>query len=1287
MRALIPQFIQEQQKNGHQQGTYQAISLFTDISGFTKLTETLMQQSKTGAELVTEILNQIFEPIISKIYAQGGFVATFEGDAFMALFPFKEEDQLTPLYATQTAFFINQFVGREGSIQTSYGDFELSVKIGLSIGTVDWGLLGTEQQLTYYFRGVAIDGCAQAEQQASPNDIIATQALTPYLSAQIESLSIPETTFIKLTADKSDTLPAKSISYYPPSLADLKPFALDKIAQLTETAEFRDVCSIFISFQNPDSDEGLNNLTSTIIALAANYGGYFNGIRFGDKAGVILVLFGAPISYENTLERAANFLLALQETRVSTIWRAGLTFGQVYAGLVGGVNRCEYTAIGKAVNLSARLMMKADWQEIWTNAIVYEHLKYSFELEALGSYHFKGIDQPLLAYHLLKKRETLDTAFYTGELVGREEELVDLYKYTRSIFSGKFCGVIYVYGEAGIGKSRLIYEFQQKLTQERNVTWMYCPTEEILQQPLNPFKHFLKEYLDQHSEATEAANKARFDEIMDRLIHDLPDHKVESKVIQHELKRTRSVLGALVNLHWEDSLYEQLDPRLRFENSLTALKNLIKAECLRQPVVIELEDGHWLDQESIQFIEMLTRNIETYPLVIICNARHGDDGSKFTLPVPDTAPQHDMDLAYLSTTGAQAFAEQVLEGEVSNNLIEFLMEKTSGNPFFIEQLSLYLQERGLLIAEGTPPYYQLTSMDSEDVPTTINAVLISRLDRLSVHVKRVVQTASVLGREFEVRILSHMLQKENQLNNHVQEAEDEHIWSAMSEMHYLFKHALLRDSAYGMQLRSRLRKLHQLAAEAIEELFANDLSGYYADLAHHYAQAEISEKARIYLQKAGEEAKANYQNKSALSFYDRLLDYPLDEQTQVEIYLKKGEIFNLTTEWDQAIAVLQDGLNGAQAIGDSVQQAHLLITLGDVLRKKGDHDQALIELDKARTIAKTIDDKQMLGQALYIMAGSRLYKGQAQKAVDLYQEALAMCEASHDKLGEAISVMGIGSSYDLLGDYTQALIYGRRALPMLEELGDKKWLAYSMTNIGLAHHAVGDYQPGLDYLQGAISLCVEVGIREIVWVCLHFIGYIHHSDNRDEQAVAYFQEAIRKRAEIGGSGVPYQTPPYLAFSYSNLGRYAEALEMALDHLGHIKTAKKDVETGLTHLVIGLTLMRLQTQTDTYSNQMAADYITRKITEKTRFSANPQPYFDYAIKVATEANRLYTLIPALYYYGCYLITVKNEEEAGLKVLQEAKERAEKKNMAGELQQMKRVCERMGVTVQWEKITST
>ena len=390
MQNLIPHFIQKQYKKGHLKGNFIASSMFVDISGFTKLTETLMKYEKDGAEILTEVLNNIFNPIVNYIYQNGGMISTFAGDVFTALFPIRYKN--AHLHALQSAFYINQFFIENKIIKTKYADFEMDVKVGLSIGEVNWGILGKDDKFTYFFRGEAVNNCAHSEHYAKKGDIIADNKIIFLIQDYVQYEPIE--THFKLS-ECNLNLPPKKIRLKTLDKEILSYFTLDEIIDLTTKAEFRNICSVFISYDEPKDYKSLNQFVSTALELTSKYEIYFNKIDFGDKGGVMLILIGAPISFEKNVEIALDFILDMRAISTDVQWRAGLTYGTVYAGIMGGNERCEYTAIGDIVNLSARFMMKANWNEILLTEKIYNYTHKDYDIKLLGNFDYKGISKPV----------------------------------------------------------------------------------------------------------------------------------------------------------------------------------------------------------------------------------------------------------------------------------------------------------------------------------------------------------------------------------------------------------------------------------------------------------------------------------------------------------------------------------------------------------------------------------------------------------------------------------------------------------------------------------------------------------------------------------------------------------------------------------------------------------------------------------------------------------------------------------------------------------------------------
>ncbi|MCO6452534.1 MAG: tetratricopeptide repeat protein [Caldilineales bacterium] len=1146
-RRLIPHFILDRYVEGERRGRFQAVTMFVDISGFTRLTEGLMQHDKDGAEVLTEVLNGIFGPIVHEVYARGGMISTFAGDAFTAIFPLQSPE--TYIQAAQSALFIQEFFATHGRVSTRYGDYDMAVKVGLGDGETQWGILGPERMHTYFFGGEAVDACAHAEHHAEPGDIILIPSLQSHLEgiAQLDNHG-DHCHLLALTAAPAASYPMPAA----PDPAVMRVFLNDSVVDFAAEAEFRNVCSVFISFEEPDKEDDLDHLVSSVMQLSKRYGGYFNKLDFGDKGGVMLALFGAPISHENDLQRAADMLLALTKVDTDCNWRVGLTFGPVYAGIVGSEVRCEYTGIGDIVNLSARLMMQANWRETWCSRQVTEMLGEAYEFEDMGVFKLKGKQGEIPAFKLLHKHESPAGSLYSGRLIGRETELAALRQFVQPLFqhdaskADSFAGVMYVYGEAGMGKSRLIYDFRQELAEQHLLRWAYCPAEGILQQSLNPFTYFLRSYFRQETNLSPTDNRTRFLEALDQLSDAIPAERVEGEEILRELQRTRSMLGAMVDLFWPGSLYESLEPKLRFENTLLAFTALIKAESLVQPVVIEIDDGSAIDADTHTMLQTLTRDLHGYRAAIIFSSRYNDDGSKFQLDLSATTPTSEIELQYLGEESLKKFIEQVLETAVSGETAHFLAEQSNGNPFFAEQLALDLRERGLLVEDAG--MLVLGDVKSTDVPTGINALLIARLDRLTNEIKQTVQTASVLGREFMLQVLWHMLAGDPDFARKVDVVENEDIWSALSEIRYLFKHALMRDTAYEMQLRARLRELHRLAAEAIEALYWDELASHYADLAYHYEKAEVIPKAREYLRLAADHAQENYQNKIALSLYERLLNYvEPDELERVDIHEQRANIFANTSMHDQALAEYKTALAELLQQNDANQNAvwapKLYRKAAWAYMNKGEYGVALQWLERAEGAAGAENAFEMA--RIDTSVAAILYRqGETTAALQRCQHGLQIAEAAHDSKEVAHAYMLRGTINTGLGELDEAIVDYTTSLEVSRELEDLRQQSEAANSLGAVYHYKASWEQAITNYAEALTIAEEIGYVDQQATVSNNMGEIYVIRGEFDEAEKRFETCLNTWRRTG-----FQLG--VAISHRNLAQIAifrEEWDKALEHI-------------------------------------------------------------------------------------------------------------------------------------------
>ncbi len=1203
MKNLIPNFIIEKFKNNIYNGQINANTLFMDISGFTPMTERLMQEGKEGAEVLSGILNSIFEPIIKSIYERKGFISTFAGDAFTSIFP----DYDNPMAILHCADKLKQIFNSIGLQKTRFGDFKLSVKIGLSSGVVDWGIIGSDKYKTYYFKGEAIDGCAYSEHHCNKMDIILDSNIYSRIKKDIEVNNLDERWFLldKINIIEEEIIESNNITK--PNNEILSRFINQKVLEISSKGEFRNIVSVFISFEERKSYEELNSFIAEIINQTNTLGGYFNKIDFGDKGGVILIVFGAPVSYENDIKRAVELIQNLKKTFGMSI-RAGVTNGIAYAGFVGSDRRSEYTALGDIVNQSARFMMKAEWGQIWLSDDIQKKTKRLYTYQDMGKCEFKGKSKPIQVYKLIDKTEYSDVTLFKGKMVGRNRELNKLKEWVNPVFNNKFAGITYIYGEAGIGKSRIAYELSHSIRNDAETFLMQC--DNIIKKSLNPFVYFLKNYFNQTTAHTNTEQKENFELIFNLLVTrlNMVNDKRKDTLIK-ELKRTKSFIAALLDIHYEDSLYEKLEPKNRYENILYGLNNLFRVLSLFRPIIILIEDIQWLDPESHNVFAIMTRLIEDYPIMIIATSRFNDDGSKPIINVDEEVLSQEIIIDKLNDDSVKNFIELQLGNKINIDVVNFINKRAENNPFYIEQFCLYLKENNLFNLKNN----EIALINKEiDIPSDINTIIISRIDRLSTELKDIIQVASVLGREVEIELLINIIELyykkpyNRDLEDILKEIENEQLWSLVSEIKYIFKHALLREAVYEMQLRERLRNLHKLAGESMINVY-HDTPNRYVDIAYQFEKAEFTERAIEYYEKAGEYLQKEYKNNETLEVYEKLINYYDNPVEKAKYLLKKAYILRFIGKWDDAVDILILGINNLKETNENVFNkeenqkllSNIKIQLGWIHYTKGNPEQAVKSYDEAKKIAEKIQDISIIANIEGIMGGIYYDKGEVQEAIKRYDNKLDLCKKMNDKVGYANALANKGLLFFNKGDFDIAMDCFEEQKKMNLEFSNKDGYSNALEKIGYIYWSKGDYETALKYFQEAKDISFEIGDKRNYAYSLGYIGQLYWTKGEYDKAMEYYNESKQISLELGDKYGYCQVLLNIGNIYYEKGNFDNALKLYEE----VKNISKKLEYIPIYATIIGNMGYINYQKGEYEKSLKYHQEHKKICEETEDNNN------------------------------------------------------------------------------------
>jgi class 3 adenylate cyclase/tetratricopeptide (TPR) repeat protein len=1183
-------------------GRTPAVVLFVDISGFTVVTETIMQQDREAAEVLAEVMRGIFSPLVEAVNQRGGFVATFAGDAFTAVFPIPltaRSPQTTVNQALAAAWHIKEWIAAQPVQTTPYGSFTFAAKQGMAIGDLNWQQVATNDPDTrpvprHYYSGSAVIDATTAETHAQPGQLLITTAVADHLQDHVQMQ--PHGDFWRVTG-VADPVFQTPVANTPPPLIP-QPTS----SQLDETrGEFRQVVTLFLNVRRP---EQLTTVLRELAHYQTQYGGYLAHIGLDDKGINLLLFWGMPTTYENDTERALMLAHHLRQALPRSI-RAGLTYRLVYAGLVGGAQQETYTGYGHGINLAARFMMAAPWGELWLDEELAQRANRTFNLQPIGYLSFKGVatEQPVFALRGRRNRPPVAPA--PGQLVGRTAELDALAHFVAPLQDGRFAGTLLITGEAGVGKSHLARAFFGRWQDQSGGTVFVCPANTTNRQPFNPFRLWLRSYFGQANDRSPERNLARFNRQMDQLLAhaqtEETDHQPNADLVQ-QLDRTRSVLAALLNLHWPNSLYDQLDPQGRFDNTLTALKSLILLESRRQSLILYLEDAHLLDGESRQALRFLVRNLIGYPLAIIATGRPSLPADGFGLDVPYRA----IELGPLDPTLLPDLAHAILDAPIAPDLQQLLARRCEGNPFFAEQILLYLREQALLVQDKQG---RLTAAElpAHTLPADVRTLLMARLDQLPTGVRELVQMAAVLGRAFDVPLLSALVAEAGgstavvpeEIPHYIQAATEAGIWAepAADPHRYLFAQALLRDAAYAMQSRTRRRLLHTLAAQTIEHLHAADLSPHYATLAYHTQFAEQSDAAWRWHWLAGQQAAAEYANQTAVTHFSQALSLlpaeareqrydlllareqvhelqgnraaqaedltelagvidgegaPLTRQTAV--LLRQAHLANATDRYKQGITLARSAIDLAQKAGLIDVEAHGYWCWSSALSHQGQHGAAHEMGQKALHLARQAAKSQLEEQILRSLGRYCLFLGTYEQAEAYYQAALAMNQASGNRRFEADALNGLGSSQWLRGRFADAQRYYEASMAIRQMIGDGPGLAIALQNMALVTNTAGDYYQSWQYHQQALAVCREVGSRRGEAATLGNMAVVMDRLGLLAETRPLYEESIRIRQEIGDRTGEAESRGNFSYHLVRVGQPDLACEQAAQAVALIEAA-------------------------------------------------------------------------------------------------------------------------------------
>ena len=831
----------------------------------------------------------------------------------------------------------------------------------------------------------------------------------------------------------------------------------------------------------------------------------------------IMALFGAPLAHEDHAVRACYAALRMQESvkryaeevqRTEGIpiqIRVGINSGEVVVRSIGSDLHMDYTAVGQTTHLAARMEQMAMPGSILITADVLRLAEGYVQVKPLGPVSIKGLSGPVEVFEVAgagPARTRLQSAAARGltRFVGRDPELETLRHALEKARAGHG-QVVALVGEPGVGKSRLFWEFTRS---HRTQGWLILESGSVSYGKASaylPVIDLLKAYFQ--IETRDEARKVR--------------EKVTGKLLtlDRALEPALPAFEALLDVAVKDAEWQALDPDHRRQRTLDAVKRLLLRESQVQPLILVFEDLHWIDAETEALLYGLMEALPTARLLLLVNYRpeyrHGWGSKTYYSQLRiDPLPPENADELLRALLGDDPGFEP---------LKKLLIERTEGNPFFLEESVRTLVETQILIGERGA-YRLAKAPQRTQVPATVQAVLAARIDRLPTQEKTLLQTAAVIGKDVPFSLL-HLIADlpEEALRRglgHLQAAEFLYETTLFPELEYTFKHALTHEVAYQSLLHERRRALHTRIVEAIEGVYPDRLAEQVDRLAHHAFRGEIWEKAVAYLRQAGAKAAARSAHREAVACFEQALE---------------------------ALAHLPESR------GTLKQAIDLRFDLRSSLHILGELGRILEYLRQAETLAESLGDQRRLGRVFSHMTQYFWLTGDNTRGIRSGQRALEIAMATGDLALQAATNFHLGELYDALGDHRRAAEVLRSNVEALDQeslpeplrrsalpIHSRAWLALSLAELG-------EFAEGVVPAEEAVRLA-EAADRPFDLVTAYFgVGYLHLRRGDLDRAIPIL-ERILALIQAGNFSTWFGTiESSLGYAYALSGRMGDALPL------------------------------------------------------------------------------------------------------------------------------------------------
>jgi len=888
--------------------------------------------------------------------------------------------------------------------------------------------------------------------------------------------------------------------------------------------------------------EGMHEVMDRALRLMAEAVHRYEGTVNQFLGDGLMALFGAPVALEDHAFRAVQAALAIRETisglseqlererGVEVRLRLGLNTGLVVVGRIGDDLRMDYTAVGDTTHLAARVQALAEPGTILIAEATHRLVADYVRSEALGPVSIKGRSELVPVYKVTGRRRgrtRLEVSAERGltHLVGRQRELGFLQDCLARVKAGRG-QVVGIVGEPGVGKSRLLYEFKKSLEGDR-VTWLegHC----VAYGQTTPYLPVL-DILRANFQIEDGDNPLQIREKLHQGLRQLDP----------VLEATLPFLGELFGLPGEDESLKYLDPKDKRKKTFEAIRALTVAGSQRRPLVVVVEDLHWIDKTSEDYYAFLIESLAGMPHLLLTTHRPG-----YAVRWGDKTFYTQLALDLLTQDETATMVARLLESpDLPPELLRLVRERAEGNPLFVEEITAALLERGAIVRQNGGLRWTGTAVT--EVPATIQDIIRARIDRLEEPVKRTVQAAAVIGREFGLRLLTRISEMAQEVQGYLEtlkHLELVHETRFFPELEYIFKHAVTQDVAYQSLLGQRRKELHGAIARAIEELFADRLEEQAAILAYHYARSENQEKTVEYALLAGDRATRLYANVEAKTYYEQALTTvralpasPGAQRWEIDAILKLAAVGVTRQDIERDRTNLEHARVLAEALRDEPRLARVLYWLGRIHYVLSDPQRAIEHARRSLEIADRLGDDALAAPPVNLMGRAYWQLSEFAKSAPMMERSTEQMRRVGNKSEESTAAGFAGWVLGAMGEFDRALAYADHGIQVAREIQNPIAEAAGYQYRALVRDQRGEWAQAIADLQEGARVAERAGDLFRVYIVKAWDGRAHAMVGDPDRGRTLVEESLALATKIGARFVRQQQKAHLATCLLALGQ-------------------------------------------------------------------------------------------------------------------------------------------------------